>query len=171
MTIATVKDMVRNESVNIFASTVGSTAAFAASTGVSSPGTWIQSTSTSGGNYATFTVPPDDKYGILVSWASSVGAAVYSGGPKLTVAAGDGWRNSLGSYALTMMTATGNMRNTWILGPFESAQFSAVSASSDYAPVGDPYLTLTMTTSTSLEGDVNTCYVLPFKLPVVEYTT
>lgn len=166
MAIATMKDLVRNKSVSLFNSSQLSTAAGSTD---GFPGTLMAASS-----YVTVPIFNDDKVGILVSWgASAAHSAGGAGGPTLTVAAGSGWRSDLGAFSLNILSdSTAHLTKQYILGPFESAQFQSIASNTSQAnAVGDPYLSITMTTSTELTGNSNNVYICPFKFPVVEYTT
>ena len=167
MAVISPSALVQNQSVTILTSTLLSTGE---STQIYS-GTLLAASSE-----AAIPIPIDDKLGIIVSYGSSLGHQSISdtGGLVLTVAAGDGWRSTMGSFTVKMYEdSTTNHRKQVILGPFESAQFAANATSTARGvTVGDPYILLTVTTSTELvTANANQVTVQPFIFPRVSYST
>jgi hypothetical protein len=164
MAISTGFDLVRNGSVAIFTSTKFST--HGGSTD-GWPGTLVAASS-----YVNIPIPQDDILGILLTYAASTVST--SPGPQVTVSAGSGWRSALGSKTFSVTTtSTVQCVRQHFIGPFESGQFQLIATNTSHAnKVGDPYLNLAVSTSTSAEGArVNTVWVCPFKFPKVDYTT
>ena len=174
MQYTTKRQMARNGAVNTF------TGALAASSGQFVPFmqgsvVTISTTSTSStARSAAFQHEADDKIGFFLSWCNTVAT---TGSISVVVSAGSegrAWNRDQGAYTFYPSgSATGssgaNTGKRWILGPFESARFAVKSTSTQWSGRNEVRMTI-VTTSAGVRHN-NRVGIVPFKMPVVSYSS
>ncbi len=138
---------------------------------LSNAGTTIHVSTDPDENTVNFLHDVDGKIGFLVRWGCTANEST-SDYPTVTVVAGSegrAWNRDQGAVSFMIESTAAFIGKTYLVGPFESARFAIQSTSTDWPNRNEVRFTISADTCADIFAQrVN---ILPFKMPVVSYST